>query len=387
MSVQEPVSTRPPRGRRAALLLIAAAAILVAGLAGAAAGGSVVYLVMRQADTAQPAVAAPSVGGTIGANVDLNTGVTEVVAEVGPAVVTVVNHLPAQRGFFGVVSQATASGSGVIISADGMVVTNNHVVDGAESLEVILADGTTLPAELIGADAFADLAVVRAVGTMPAVAQWGNSDSLKTGETVIAIGSPLGEFTNTVTVGVVSAKGRTIDTADGFQMEDLIQTDAAINQGNSGGPLVNLAGQVVGINALVVRGSSSTQAVAEGLGFAISSNTARAVVTQLAEQGYVSRPYLGIQWQTVTAQLASAYNLPSDHGILLTEVVAGGPADQAALRRGDVLTAINGQAIDDDHPFINLLFEYRPGDDMQVTAARGSDTVQVVVRLEERPHS
>jgi 2-alkenal reductase len=221
---------------------------------------------------------------------------------------------------------------------------------------------------------------------MPATATWGNSDSLKPGETVIAIGSPLGEFVNTVTVGVVSATGRSIDTSDGYQLEDLIQTDAAINQGNSGGPLVNLAGQVVGINSLVVRGSSSGQSVAEGLGFAIASNTARAVTEQLAAHGYVSRPYLGIRWQPVTASIAGAYNLPVDHGILLTDVTAGGPAAQAGLQRGDILVSLDGQVIGDANPFINLLFEHQPGDSVTVEVAREGSTLTMPVVLAERPH-
>jgi len=374
-----------PRPRRwpVALLLVG---MTLAGLFGAAAGGAAVYLALDASHPTPAAASAPAPSETIGATVEINTAVTDVVASVGPAVVTVVNHLPEQQGFFGSVSHPLASGSGVILSTDGLVVTNNHVVDGAESLEVVLADGTTLPAELVGADPFADMAVVRAQGQMPATATWGNSDSLKPGETVIAIGSPLGEFVNTVTVGVVSATGRSIDTSDGYQLEDLIQTDAAINQGNSGGPLVNLAGQVVGINSLVVRGSSSGQSVAEGLGFAIASNTARAVTEQLAAHGYVSRPYLGIRWQPVTASIAGAYNLPVDHGILLTDVTAGGPAAQAGLQRGDILVSLDGQVIGDANPFINLLFEHQPGDSVTVEVAREGSTLTMSVVLAERPH-
>ncbi len=375
-----------PQARRPASRLLFG--MILAGLLGAAVGGGAVYLAV---DASRPApaaaAAAPAPVGAIGATVDINTAITDVVASVGPAVVTVVNHLPAQQGFFGSVSHPLASGSGVILSSDGLVVTNNHVVDGAESLEVVLADGTTLPAELVGSDPFADLAVVRARGQMPAAATWGNSDILKPGESVIAIGSPLGEFVNTVTVGVVSATGRSIDTSDGYQLEDLIQTDAAINQGNSGGPLVNLAGQVVGINSLVVRGNASTQAVAEGLGFAIASNTARAVTDQLSSQGYVSRPYLGIRWQPVNASIASAYNLPVDHGILLTDVTAGGPAAQAGLQRGDILVSLGGQTIDDANPFINLLFEHQPGDSVPVQVVRDGSNLTLPVVLAERPHN
>jgi 2-alkenal reductase len=260
------------------LILLVGLGMMFAGLTGAVTGGMAVYLAVGSADvTSAPVLPAPQ-AQVIPASIDINTAVTRAAAEVGPAVVTVVNHLPSQTSFFGQPAEATAMGSGAIISSEGYIVTNNHVVDGAESLEVILADGTHIPAQLIGVDPFADLAVVKVDGTMPAVAVWGNSDTLEPGEAVIAIGSPLGDFQNTVTVGVVSATGRSIDTGSGYQMEGLIQTDAAINHGNSGGPLVNLAGQVVGINTLVVRGSSFNQAVAEGLGFAIASNTARAAV-------------------------------------------------------------------------------------------------------------
>ena len=172
-------------------------------------------------------------------------------------------------------------------------------------LSVILADGTSLPADLTGTDQFADLAVLKVSGKMPAVAALGNSDQLKPGETVIAIGSPLGSFRNTVTVGVVSATGRSMDTGNGYQMENMIQTDAAINQGNSGGPLVDLAGEVIGINTMIVRGNGYSSAVAEGLGFSIPANTARTVADQIIQKGYFARPDLGIQSVDVVPSIAS----------------------------------------------------------------------------------
>ena len=275
----------------------------------------------------------------------------------------------------------------MIISADGYIVSNNHVVDSSQRLEVILADGTTLPARLVGVDPFADLAVLQVEGTMPAVAEWGDSDALRAGETVIAIGSPLGDFANTVTVGVISATGRSIEAAAGFQMEGMLQTDAAINRGNSGGPLVSLAGQVVGINTLVVRGSGYSSDVAEGLGFAISSNTARAVIEQLVATGYVSHPYLGIQWQPLTAEQASSKQLEAGEGVLVTQVSPGGPADQAGLRRGDVLTAVDGRAVSSDNPFINLLFQHRAGGTINLSVLRGTQQMEIPLVLGERPRS
>ena len=193
------------------------------------------------------------------------------------------------------------------------------MVEGAQQVSIVLLDGTQQEASLVGGDPYADLAVLKTAGQRARGSRLGNSDMLTPGETVIAIGSPLGDFKNTVTVGVVSATGRSIDTGQGYLIENLIQTDAAINQGNSGGPLVNLAGEVVGINTLVVR-SSGTGAVAEGLGFAIPANTARAVAEQIIEKGYFSRPYLGIQWQLVTPRVAAVYNLPVQWGVYVTGV-------------------------------------------------------------------
>lgn len=357
---------------------------VVAGIIGAAVGGGVVYLMVQSEPTPILSQSAP-VDTTRIFSVDINTTVTQSVEEVGPAVVTVLSHLPARRTFFGPPVEQTASGSGVIISADGYIVTNNHVVDGAQSLEVILADGNTLPAELIGVDRFADLAVVKVEGEMLALAGWGNSDSLKPGETVIAIGSPLGEFKNTVTVGVVSATERAIEVDSAFQLEGLIQTDAAINQGNSGGPLVNLAGEVIGINTLIVRGSGSGGTFAEGLGFAISSNTARAVTDQLISKGYVARPYLGIQWVWISPEVASRYSLPVEYGVFLSEIAPGSPAANAGLLRGDIIIAIDDQPLDPEHPFRNQLFAYEPGQTIQLELMRGEGIIEHEVTLGESP--
>ena len=210
----------------------------------------------------------------------------------------------------------------------------------------------------MGTDQYADLAVLKTDGKVTAIAVLGNSDNLKPGETVIAIGSPLGDFKNTVTVGVVSATGRSIDTGNGYQIENLIQTDAAINQGNSGGPLVNLAGEVIGINTLVVRNSSSGS-VAEGLGFAIPVNTARAVAEQIMQKGYFARPYLGVSWQAITPNIAARYNLPVEWGAYVTDVVSGGPANKAGIQSGDIITRIGDITMDESHSYINALFLHK----------------------------
>ena len=253
----------------------------VSALAGAVAGGIGVYQAVRQQSSALPAPirAALPASNTSPTQIltinttDIQTTITQAVKKVGPTVVTVVGTIPGQSTFFGTTGGQTVSGSGVFISDQGYVLTNNHVVEGTQTLNIILSDGTQEKATIVGTDPYSDIAVLKADGKVPAVAKLGNSDMLQPGESVIAIGSPLGDFKNTVTVGVVSATGRSIDTGNGYQIEGLIQTDAAINQGNSGGPLVDLAGEVIGINTLIVR-NTGTGTVAEGLGFSIPINTA-----------------------------------------------------------------------------------------------------------------
>ena len=364
--------------------------LLIAGisaLGGALAGGLVVYQVTsRSAD--QIAVdeisnnAAPAVDTLVVKNTDVETSVTQVVQQIGPAVVTVVGTVPGQRTFFGRTADSQVSGSGVFISEDGYILTNNHVVEDATDLQVILSDGSQQPAELVGADVYADLAVLKTAAPAPAIASLGNSDSLDPGETVIAIGSPLGDFMNSVTVGVVSATGRSIDTGYGYQIEGLIQTDAAINEGNSGGPLVNLAGEVIGINTLVVRSSGSGN-VAEGLGFAMPSNTAQAVASQIIETGRFSRPYLGLQWQAITPNIARMYRLPVEWGVYVTDVVNGSPADQAGIQSGDIITQVGEFVLNESQSYINALFEYQPGDQVTIGLVRNGQLIEVQVVLNE----
>ena len=314
---------------------------------------------------------------------NVESEITAVVESVGPAVVTVTANIPKTSTYymFQTSYNATSMGSGVIISDKGYILTNNHVVEGASELSVELADGTTLPAELVSTDQFTDLAVLKAEGTMPAVAKLGSSAALKSGETVIAIGSPLGNFKNTVTVGVVSATGRFLENDNGYQMENLIQTDAAINQGNSGGPLVNLAGEVIGINVMIVRGSQNTSTYAEGLGFAIPSDTARLIAEQIIANGSFSRPYLGIQWADITPRMASNYNFPVNYGVFVLEVSSGSPAAQANIQRNDIITKIGDYEITADAAFYNCLFKYTPGEVVQIEVLRNGSKKLLDVTL------
>lgn len=362
----------------------------VSGFSGMVVGSWTVYqFVHAQNQTMQPtpslptAAAVNNVPTALQVNVsEVQSSITEAVQKVAPAEVTVVGNIPGQMTFFGPTGDQTVSGSGVFISDQGYILTNNHVVENTSQVQVILSDGSQQDAKIVGTDIYADVAVLKTQGKIPAVAPLGNSDILTPGEIVIAIGSPLGDFRNTVTMWVISATGRSIDSGQGYQIENLIQTDAAINQGNSGGPLVNLLGQVIGINTLVVRGTP-TGAVAEGLGFAIPINTARSVAEQIIQKGYVSRPYLGIRWQLITPNVAAVYDLPVQWGVYVTAVVPGSPADQAGIQRGDILTKIGDVPIDENHSYINALFQYKPGDTVNIELARGTKTIIVKVRLGE----
>jgi 2-alkenal reductase len=324
----------------------------------------------------------------------------DIVDRVGPAVVTVVSDVggTARRGSFGSPSPgspspgAQAMGSGVIIDERGYLVTNNHVVAEGRNYQVIFQDGTKVTARLVGRDDYSDLAVLQIDGALPAVASLGDSAQLRPGLPVIAIGSPLGDFRNTVTMGVVSATGRKLDdSAPGLM--DLIQTDAAINHGNSGGPLVDAAGQVVGINTAVVRGASSGAGamlggggdVAEGLGFAIPSNTVRNVVADLIQNGSVSHPYLGVGFQTVTPRIASYYDLGVKEGALVTQVAPNSPARQAGLQQGDVITKVDSQPVGEQKSLAQLLNQRKVNDQVSLTIMRDGKEMTLNAKLAQRP--
>jgi 2-alkenal reductase len=193
----------------------------------------------------------------------------------------------------------------------------------------------------------------------------------------------LGEFRNTVTVGVISATGRSLDTGNGYAMEDLLQTDAAINQGNSGGPLVNLNGEVVGINSLIVRGGNGSTAVAEGLGFAIPSNTMQTISERIISQGYFARPYMGVNYQAINPSIARRYNLPTEWGAYINRVESGSPAAQAGLQRGDIIIRVGDTVIDEETSYINALFDFQPGDQVAITIIRDGNEQTVNVTLGE----
>ncbi|HEY5982781.1 MAG TPA: trypsin-like peptidase domain-containing protein [Anaerolineales bacterium] len=372
--------------KRVFYLLLVVALAGISGLSGAALGGVVVYRTLQSRPAAIQQIiptTSSSPRQTLNLNTtDVETTITQAVKTVGPAVVTVVGTIPGQQTFFGQTADQEVSGSGFFISDKGYIITNNHVIEGTKSVKIVLSNGTEQDATVVGADKYNDIAVLKADGAVPAIAALGNSDVLQPGESVIAIGSPLGDFKNTVTVGVVSATGRSIDTGQGYQVEGLVQTDAAINQGNSGGPLVNLAGEVIGVNTLIVRGSNGG-AVAEGLGFAIPIDTAQAVAAQIIAKGYFAHPYVGIAYQPITPAIAKAYDLPAEWGVYVSRVSPNSPATAAGLKRGDIITKVGDVAMDETHSYLNTLYSYDPGEHVTLTVIRDGKTIQVDVTLGE----
>ena len=317
--------------------------------------------------------------------------VPDLVEAVNPAVVTVINEQRFEG--FGNLGQGTdgqlqpaGSGTGFILTEDGYIITNNHVVEGSDELLVIFEDGTEVDAELVGTDPLTDLAVLQVDGEVPATVELGDSGELRVGESVIAIGSALGEYTNTVTQGIVSGLGRTLESQTGASLENMIQHDAAINPGNSGGPLFNMQGQVVGVNTAVVR-QAAAGVDAEGLGFSIPSNTVMEIANQLIENGTVERPYLGISYQLLSPQLAASLDLGIDQGALVQEVVPGGPSAEAGLEANDVIISIAGEEINEDTSLQDVLFQQQPGDtvDLEVYRVATGETETIQVTLGVRP--
>jgi Do/DeqQ family serine protease len=268
-------------------------------------------------------------------------------------------------------------GSGVIVSADGYILTNHHVVDGAEEISVDLVDKRTFKAKLVGSDQLSDLAVLKIDMSNLPVLTPGDSDQVRVGDVVLAVGNPLG-IGQTVTSGIISAKGRATGLSDG-SFEDFLQTDAAINRGNSGGALVNTNAQLIGINSQILSPSGGNI----GIGFAIPANMAKSVMDQLIKGGKVRRGKLGVTIQQVTSDIASSLNLKDVSGALINSVEAGGPAERAGLRRGDVITGLNGQPVPDSNTLRNRVAGTQPGGEVTVTYLRDGKEQTARVTLGE----
>jgi serine protease Do len=270
-------------------------------------------------------------------------------------------------------------GSGVIISADGTVLTNHHVVADAEKIIVQLNDNKTYEAKIIGSDPPSDLAVLKIETQNLPFLNLGNSDNVRIGDIVLAIGNPLG-IGQTVTAGIISAKGRRTGLSDG-SFEDFLQTDAPINRGNSGGALVNLSGELIGINSQILSGSENGGNI--GIGFSIPSNMAKSVMEQLLKDGTVHRGMLGVGIQPITETLKESFGLKDAEGVLINDVKKGSAAENAGIKQDDVIIAINGEAIEDPNTLRNKVAGTRPGTEIKVTVIREGRERELTVKLDE----
>lgn len=270
-------------------------------------------------------------------------------------------------------------GSGVIVSADGTILTNAHVVDEAEKITVMLNDNKAFEAKLVGIDKPSDLAVLKIDAQNLPFLTPGNSDSVRVGDIVLAIGNPLG-IGQSVTAGIISAKGRRTGLSDG-SFEDFLQTDAPINRGNSGGALVNLNGELIGINSQILSGGASGGNI--GIGFSIPSNMAKSVLEQLLKDGKVHRGMLGVNIQTLTEDTAKALDLTDVTGVLVSNVRPGSSAEKAGVKRGDIITGINGEKIDDGNVLRNKVAGTMPGTEIKLTVLRDGTSHELTVVLDE----
>jgi serine protease Do len=368
------------------------ALVLAVVIAGALLGGIVLpqYLNVRPAFSyqhaappAQPPAVTAVVSSAPPAGPTVSTGLTpeelvviNAVRQVRPAVVNINTESQVQTGF-GVFPQQGA-GSGVIVRPNGYILTNNHVVQGAQTIKVTLLGGKVLSGKVVGTDPLVDLAVIKVDSPDPLpAAELGNSGSLQVGQSTIAIGNPFG-LGSTVTTGVVSALNRNIQLPN-LIVENLIQTSAAINPGNSGGGLVDSSGRVIGINTAIVPN-------AQGIGFAIPSDVARVELEQLIANGRVIRPWVGVVYGgEVDSQTAKLYNLGIDHGIVVRQVEKGAPADRAGVQPGDIITEVNGEKIASWNDFVRDVVTKKSGETITLTIVRERRTIRLPVVLAERP--
>ena len=307
-----------------------------------------------------------------------NTPAVRVAKELGPAVVGITNKAMVRDWFHNWVP-TQGVGSGVIFKADGYIVTNNHVVEGAQEIIVSLSDGRTLNGKLIGADALTDIAVVKIDANDLPVADFGNSDDIVVGEPAIAIGNPLGlEFMGSVTMGVVSALNRTLDISD--RRLKLIQTDAAINPGNSGGALANADGQVIGINSAKLAADG-----VEGMGFAIPSNTVKEIIEELMSKGYVARPYMGVTIFDPETAARYGYQLNIKKGVYVFRVTLNSPAGRAGMQRGDVILRVEGKETNSVTEIKDIIADHKVGDNITLTVDRDGQNLDMTLTLEEMP--
>jgi 2-alkenal reductase len=354
--------------------------LVVGGVAGGVAGALTARLLSDDEEEAVVPIVTP-VGGTSNVTLSEESAITQAVDKALPSVVAVVSEggsLPAGQN-----GQLGSLGSGAIIDERGYIVTNEHVVADAVRITVTLYNGEEREATLVGDDwPFTDLAVLKIAqgGLVPL--PLGDSDALVPGQRVIAVGNSLHDFRNSVTVGVASGMGRRWQR-DGVFMEDLIQTDAAVNPGNSGGPLINVLGQMVGMPTSVLRLDNGQEV--EGIAFAISSKTIRQVVGEIIEKGRVTRAYLGVSHIDLTPEIAAARGLRVQRGALVSSVGDGTPADRAGIEVGDIILAMGDHEVTADVPFLNVLMRLQPDETVPVVLSRDGEELTLDVTLIQRP--
>src|SRR6478752_6134886 len=383
------VAVAPTTSRRTGGPVIAAA-LLSAILAS---GGTVLALgatgaLDRNLASATTSPAGTAVGAVKPVTIDENSATIAVAARVSPAVVRITVTGNTNNGDLGVIP-STGVGSGVIYDSNGWILTNKHVVEGGDKFDVELKDGRVLAGTVYGIDTLTDLAIVKVEGTDLPTAAIGESDALKVGQLVVAIGSPLGTYSNSVTSGIVSATGRSITTEGSTKpLNNLIQTDAAINPGNSGGPLLDADGNVIGINTAIASGSN-------GIGFAIPIDIARPIMAQAVAGQELSRPYMGISFVTINRAFADEHKLSVNQGAYVggtdasgnttSGIVSGQPADKAGIKDGDIITKVGDKTIDSEHPLDSVLSQFSPNQTIPVELLRDGKTVTVQVTLGTRP--
>jgi serine protease Do len=371
-----------PRQRGLGVVPVVTIALVTAIVSGALSAAAVANLIR----SGSGGVLSQPTGSSVSqVNIDENSATITAVARVMPAVVLIEST---SNG--GVLGGANGIGSGFIFDADGWILTNKHVVEGADQINVQLNDSRVFSGRVYGIDTLTDLAIVKIDATGLPVAPLGSSDELELGQMAIAIGNPLGNFENTVTTGVVSGLGRQIQAGDSTgssseQLNNLIQTDAAINPGNSGGPLINSAGQVIGINTAVNQD-------AQGIGFAIPISVARPILLLALDGKPIARPWIGVYYTLVTAQVAEDQGLSVDHGVLINAsssgapgVFPGSPAEKAGLADGDIVVAVDGEAVDADHDLATRVLPHVPGDTVTLSVVRGGRTLEIEVTLGTLP--
>ena len=386
----QPATTATTRRRTGAGVgTVVTASLLSAVLA---AGGTAVVLdrtgALDRTVAQSPTGSTQQTGAQQPVTIDESSAVIDAAAKAGPAVVKITTTSGAgDTSPFGTEIPASGIGSGVIYDASGWILTNRHVVEGAQDrqVQVELKDGRQFQGRVYGIDTLTDLAIVKVDEPDLPVATIGTSDGLKIGQLVIAIGSPLGMYSFSVTSGILSGKGRDIQVDSGQRITNLLQTDAAINPGNSGGPLVDATGAVVGINTAVATDSS-------GIGFAIPIDIARPIMDQAVAGEALTRPWIGIRFESIDQKVKAAYDLTVDNGAYVSTgtengsaVVEDSPAAKAGIKDGDVILSINGIQVDQEHPLDALLVQFKPDDTVTLDVLRDGTQVQVTVTLGTRP--